>query len=197
VALPERRGPLASPSVGEGRQRQPPSGSGAREAPREREGGNADGRTEELDPHHLNFVQREGRSEKLVAEVELVFGEYAGILSGMKLVGLRIWKSEEGRLFVTLPARAGKGGALLRVPAPGHGRQHDREGLQGGRPASVEGEPSTPAPFGVNGRMIKEWSARLRASILRWRASDSSNRLQQRCSGGRITFVKRRRANTS
>ena len=71
----------------------------------------------------LNFIQRKGRLEKLVAEVEIVFGPNGGILSGMKLVGLCIWKSDEGRLFVTLPARVGKGGRYfdyLRPAMPGN-----------------------------------------------------------------------------
>jgi hypothetical protein len=61
--------------------------------------------------------------EKLVTEVEIVFGPNGGILSGMKLVGLCIWKSDEGRLFVTLPARVGKGGRYfdyLRPAMPGN-----------------------------------------------------------------------------
>jgi hypothetical protein len=62
-----------------------------------------------------------------VAEVEIVFGEDAGVLSGMKLVGVRIWKSDMGRLFVTLPAKPGKSGATSttcdpRSPATGRRR---------------------------------------------------------------------------
>ncbi len=71
----------------------------------------------------LNFIRRKGRLEKLVAEVEIVFGPNGGILSGMKLVGLCIWKSDEGGLFVTLPARVGKGGRYfdyLRPAMPGN-----------------------------------------------------------------------------
>ncbi len=74
-------------------------------------------------PTTFHFIQRQGRSEKLVAEVEIVFGEDAGVLSGMKLVGLCIWKSDKG-LFVTFPARPGKGGRYfeyLRPAAAGNG----------------------------------------------------------------------------
>jgi hypothetical protein len=66
----------------------------------------------------LSFVQRQGRSERLVAEVEVVFGEDAGLVSGLKLVGLCIWKSEKGHLFVTLPAKAGKGGRYFEYLRP-------------------------------------------------------------------------------
>ncbi len=73
----------------------------------------------------LNFIERQGRSEKLVAEVEIVFGENAGVLSGMKLVGLCIWRSDKGHLFVTLPAKPGKGGRYfdyLRPATAGNAR---------------------------------------------------------------------------
>jgi hypothetical protein len=66
----------------------------------------------------LNFIQRQGRSEKLVAEAEVVFGEDATLLSGMKLVGLCIWRSDKGHLFVTLPAKPGKGGRYFEYLRP-------------------------------------------------------------------------------
>ena len=72
----------------------------------------------------FNFIQRQGRSEKLVAEVEIVFGEDAGVLSGMKLVGICIWRADKGHLFVTLPAKPGKGGRYfdyLRPATAGNG----------------------------------------------------------------------------
>ncbi len=75
-------------------------------------------------PTTFNFIQRQGRSEKLVAEVEIVFGEDTGVLSGMKLVGVCIWTSEKGHVFVTLPAKPGKGGRYfdyLRPAQPGNG----------------------------------------------------------------------------
>jgi hypothetical protein len=72
----------------------------------------------------FHFTQRRGRHERLVAEVEIVFGEDAGILSGMKLVGGCIWRSNAGHLFVTLPAKASTSGRYfeyLRPATPGNG----------------------------------------------------------------------------
>jgi hypothetical protein len=72
----------------------------------------------------FNFIRRQGRHERLVAEVEIVLGEDAGILSGMKLVGGCIWRSDVGQLFVTLPSKAGKSGRYfeyLRPATPGNG----------------------------------------------------------------------------
>ena len=72
----------------------------------------------------FHFTQRQRRHERLVAEVEIVFGEDAGVLSGMKLVGACIWRSDAGHLFVTLPAKAGKSGRYfeyLRPATPGNG----------------------------------------------------------------------------
>ena len=69
-------------------------------------------------PMTFNFVQREGRSEKLVAEVELVFGEDAGVLFGIKLVGICIWRSDKGQPFVTLPAKPGKDGRYFEYLRP-------------------------------------------------------------------------------
>jgi DNA-binding cell septation regulator SpoVG len=68
-------------------------------------------------PTTFNFIRRQGRSEKVVAEVEIVFGEDTGVLSGMKLVGVCIWKSDKG-LFVTFPARPGKGGRYFEYLRP-------------------------------------------------------------------------------
>jgi len=71
----------------------------------------------------FNFIRRQGRSEKLVAEVEIVFGDDAAVLSGMKLVGVCIWKSDTG-LFVTFPAKPGKSGRYfdyLRPATAGNG----------------------------------------------------------------------------
>ena len=72
----------------------------------------------------FHFIHRPGRSEKLVAEVEIVFGDEAGVLSGMKLVGVCIWKANKSHLFVTLPAKPGKSGRYfdyLRPAKPGNG----------------------------------------------------------------------------
>jgi hypothetical protein len=46
-------------------------------------------------PPTFKFIQRQNRSEKLLAEVEIVFGEDTGVLSGMKLVGVCIWASDK------------------------------------------------------------------------------------------------------
>src|SRR5713226_8879012 len=54
----------------------------------------------------FNFVQRKGAPERLVCEAELVFPATAGILAGLKLVGFSLWKSPEGEIYVTFPARA-------------------------------------------------------------------------------------------
>ena len=89
----------------------------------------------------FNLIQRPNRSEKVVAEVEIVFGEDAGVLSGMKFVGLCIWRSDTGHLFVTPPAKPGKGGRYfdyLRPATAGHG---DGDGAQGRGPPSVGGSP--------------------------------------------------------
>ncbi len=69
-------------------------------------------------PTTFTFVQREGRSEKLVTEVEIVFGEEAGVLFGIKLVGICIWRSDKGHLFVTLPAKPGKEGRYFEYLRP-------------------------------------------------------------------------------
>jgi DNA-binding cell septation regulator SpoVG len=72
----------------------------------------------------FHFIQHPGRSQKLAAEVEIVFGDEAGVLSGMKLVGVCIWKSDTSHLFVTLPAKQGKRGRyfdFLRPAKPGNG----------------------------------------------------------------------------
>ncbi len=69
-------------------------------------------------PITFAFVQREGRSQKLVAEVEIVFGEGAGVLFGIKLVGICIWRSDKGHLFVTLPAKPGKEGRYFEYLRP-------------------------------------------------------------------------------
>jgi hypothetical protein len=69
-------------------------------------------------PPPSSSVQREGRSEKLVAEVEIVFGGDAGVLFGIKLVGTCIWKSDKGHLYVTLPAKPGKDGRYFEYLRP-------------------------------------------------------------------------------
>jgi hypothetical protein len=53
----------------------------------------------------VQFVEKENRPERLVCDAELVFGEEAGALAGMKLVGFSLWRSPEGEVFVTFPSR--------------------------------------------------------------------------------------------
>lgn len=56
--------------------------------------------------------------QRKLAEAELHFGDDAGPLAGLKLVGFTVWKADEGRkgppMFVTLPARAFGSGADRR-----------------------------------------------------------------------------------
>ncbi len=54
----------------------------------------------------FNFVNREGGPERLVCEAEVVFPSTAGILAGLKLVGFSLWRSPEGKIYVTFPSRA-------------------------------------------------------------------------------------------
>jgi hypothetical protein len=57
------------------------------------------------------FVERTNGPERLVCEAEVVFEAEAGPLAGMKLVGFSLWRSAEGEVFVSLPARSfGAGG---------------------------------------------------------------------------------------
>ena len=53
----------------------------------------------------VQFVRRDNGPERLVTEAEMVFDE-DGPLAGMKLVGFSIWRSADGELYVTFPARA-------------------------------------------------------------------------------------------
>jgi hypothetical protein len=52
----------------------------------------------------VQFVERESRPERLVCEAEIHFEE--GALAGARLVGFSLWRSPEGEVFVTFPARA-------------------------------------------------------------------------------------------
>jgi len=51
------------------------------------------------------FVERTGGPERLVCEAEIVFEAEAGPLAGMRLVGFSLWRSAEGEVFVSVPAR--------------------------------------------------------------------------------------------
>jgi len=53
----------------------------------------------------VHFVQKDSGPERLVCEAEIVFEE-AGPLAGMKLVGFSLWRTPEGEVSVTFPARA-------------------------------------------------------------------------------------------
>lgn len=60
------------------------------------------------------FVERENGPERLVCEAEIVFEAEAGPLAGMKLVGLSLWRSPEGEVYVTFPSRPFGSGAERR-----------------------------------------------------------------------------------
>jgi hypothetical protein len=51
------------------------------------------------------FVERTGGPQRLVCEAEIVFEAEAGPLAGMRLVGFSLWRSAEGEVFVSVPAR--------------------------------------------------------------------------------------------
>jgi hypothetical protein len=52
--------------------------------------------------------------ERLLSEAEIHFEE--GPLAGMRLLGFRVWRDEDGALFVTFPSRVTvKGGARLYI----------------------------------------------------------------------------------
>jgi hypothetical protein len=52
----------------------------------------------------VQFVRKDNGPERLVCEAEVVFEEEP--LTGMKLVGFSLWKSPDGEVYVTFPARA-------------------------------------------------------------------------------------------
>ena len=54
----------------------------------------------------VQFVAKDNGPERLICDAELVFGEEAGPLSGMKLVGFSLWRTAEGEVSVTFPSRA-------------------------------------------------------------------------------------------
>jgi hypothetical protein len=60
----------------------------------------------------INFTQRDGGPERLVAEAEILLEEPG--LSGLKLVGFSLWRSPEGELYVTFPSRAFGAGSERR-----------------------------------------------------------------------------------
>jgi hypothetical protein len=52
----------------------------------------------------IEFVKRDNGPKNLAAEAELHFGE-GEALEGCKIVGITLWRSVEGEVFVTFPAR--------------------------------------------------------------------------------------------
>ncbi|MFI5183125.1 MAG: hypothetical protein ACHQNV_01905 [Vicinamibacteria bacterium] len=57
----------------------------------------------------VQFMARENGPERLLCEAEVLFDEEP--LVGMKLTGFSLWKSPEGEVYVTFPARSfGAGG---------------------------------------------------------------------------------------
>lgn len=54
----------------------------------------------------IDFVTKDNGPERLVCDAEVFFGEEAGPLAGMKLVGFSLWRGNEGDMFVTFPSRA-------------------------------------------------------------------------------------------
>jgi hypothetical protein len=52
----------------------------------------------------VQFMARENGPERLLCEAEVVFDEEP--LVGMKLTGFSLWKSPEGEVYVTFPARS-------------------------------------------------------------------------------------------
>jgi len=53
----------------------------------------------------VHFVQKETGPERLVCDAEIAFDE-SGPLEGMKLVGFSLWRTADGDVSVTFPARA-------------------------------------------------------------------------------------------
>lgn len=62
----------------------------------------------------VDFVPRTHGPERLVSEAEIIFGPEAGPLEGLKLVGISLWHTDHGDVFVTLPSRAFGGGVYRR-----------------------------------------------------------------------------------
>jgi hypothetical protein len=62
----------------------------------------------------VHFVERTTGPERLVCEAEVHFGAAAGPMAGFKLVGFSLWRSGDGELYVSLPARPFGGGGMRR-----------------------------------------------------------------------------------
>ncbi len=60
----------------------------------------------------VQFVVKENGPERLISEAEVIFED--GPLAGTKLLGFCLWKSADGEVFVTFPARAFGAGSERR-----------------------------------------------------------------------------------
>lgn len=83
----------------------------------------------------IRIVERASNANlnpKLVAEAEIVFGAGAGLMAGMKLVGIALWKSDKAEgLFVTLPGKKGSQGRYFDTVRPAVGGQGLRQAFTG------------------------------------------------------------------
>lgn len=83
----------------------------------------------------VQFVEKQNGPERLVCDVEIVFEEGDGRLTGMKMVGFCIWRGAEGDVYVTFPSRA-------------FGTATDRKFFDYLRPVE---------PGAAQGRGVKDW----------------------------------------
>ena len=60
------------------------------------------------------FVERTGGPERHVCGVDAVNPPEGGPLAGMRLVGVSLWRSAEGEVFVSVPARSYDAGGERR-----------------------------------------------------------------------------------
>jgi hypothetical protein len=60
----------------------------------------------------VQFVASQNGPERLVTQAEILFDD--GPLAGTKLVGFSLWRSPEGEVYVTFPARASGAGSDRR-----------------------------------------------------------------------------------
>ena len=54
---------------------------------------------------HIQFNEPTSGPEHLLSEVELHFTEQGDPLEGLKLCGVRLWCGDDGKPYVTMPAR--------------------------------------------------------------------------------------------
>lgn len=54
----------------------------------------------------VDFIEKANGPANLVCEAEFYFEPQDGALDGMKLVGISLWRGQDGDVFVTFPARA-------------------------------------------------------------------------------------------